>query len=534
MLFTSLNSELELVKTYVSIEKARFGDRVAVTYDIDESLLNWQVPPLVIQPLVENALRHGLMKKEDGGHIKIIVSREAEDLVLAVTDDGGGMPPDVLAGLFKEKRPGGGVGLRNINKRLMRFYQRSLTVTSVVNGDNDRNEDSWQPSAAGRRLAWRRVFMLKVVIIDDEQLAINMLKLFLSRRKDVEVIGEYTKPSAALREVAELVPDAVFLDMEMMGMNGINLAQQLKEQRKDLLIVFVTAYRDYAVEAFALNAADYLLKPVTQANVDRAITRLFERKGVKAPAVDPLRVQITSFGQMRLLAEGHLVKWRTAKVEELFAYLLHQQGIIVLKDEIIENIWPDLDGKSIGNNLYTTVYRLKKTLKEHEIPISVESSGGGYIMELNGDIALDYREFNAFIERGECAAKNNIADFERIAGLYQGDYLESKDYFWCVIERTRLQKHFVFMIKQMAAYYIKTGEYKKAEQILLQNSRYWPYDEEAYEILLEVFFLQGDRTSIIKYYMQLVETLQNELGFAPQPALTKQYEHFLHSFQVLA
>ena len=129
-LFTSLENELELVKSYITIEQARFGDRLSVTYDIDQTLLPCQIPPLIIQPLVENSVRHGLMQREEGGHITVTVRRQDSDIVIEVADDGSGIPAGKLAGLLSTGQPAAGVGLTNINRRLLKYYGEALRLTS--------------------------------------------------------------------------------------------------------------------------------------------------------------------------------------------------------------------------------------------------------------------------------------------------------------------------------------------------------------------------------------------------------------------
>ena len=139
-------------------------------------------------------------------------------------------------------------------------------------------------------------------------------------------------------------------------------------------------------------------------------------------------------------------------------------------------------------------------------------------------------DFETFIATGKVATKENFDDFERIASLYRGEYLEGKDYSWCSAERTRLQRYYSYIVKQVAQYYIDAAEYKKAEYILLRNIEYLPYDEEAYEILLRVCFWQRDRISLIKHYLHLEAILQKELGIEPQPSLKRLYENLMNNF----
>lgn len=126
-----LSHELRLVQSYLYIEKERFDERLEVIWEVDESL-SVQIPPLSIQPLVENAIRHGIMMRIRGGviHIKII---EANDCVeITVADDGVGMNEDSLHRLYTPKQSSSsGVGIRNTDRRLKQIYGKGLHIQSA-------------------------------------------------------------------------------------------------------------------------------------------------------------------------------------------------------------------------------------------------------------------------------------------------------------------------------------------------------------------------------------------------------------------
>lgn len=124
-----LHKELELTEAYLQIEKARFGERLNVVFEV-ENLPNLRVPPTTLQPLVENAVRHGVTRNEDGGTVTISVRLQESEAVLSVKDDGPGMPEEVQAILSREREESGGVGMRNIHHRLLRLYGRGLEVRS--------------------------------------------------------------------------------------------------------------------------------------------------------------------------------------------------------------------------------------------------------------------------------------------------------------------------------------------------------------------------------------------------------------------
>lgn len=131
----TLENELELTKAYTEIEKARFGERLTVEYDVDDNLMEERILPLIIQPLVENSIRHGLMKRKTGGVVKIIVKKEIDGIKISVKDNGIGI--DNLGLVLKKKislkKSQGGVGISNIKGRLMKYYGTELYLDSKIN-----------------------------------------------------------------------------------------------------------------------------------------------------------------------------------------------------------------------------------------------------------------------------------------------------------------------------------------------------------------------------------------------------------------
>ena len=122
-MFTLLKDEIELIKSYLTIEQVRFKERLSVEYDIDEDC-NILIPCLILQPLVENAVKHGLIPKKEGGKLCISVKKEADNVVVKIKDNGIGMDiqrlPDILEGRQS------GIGLSNTNERLKRYYNTQI------------------------------------------------------------------------------------------------------------------------------------------------------------------------------------------------------------------------------------------------------------------------------------------------------------------------------------------------------------------------------------------------------------------------
>jgi two-component system, LytTR family, response regulator len=119
---------------------------------------------------------------------------------------------------------------------------------------------------------------LTAVVADDEQLAREELCFLLGRMPGVEVVSQAADGLHALDEIGRLTPDVAFLDVQMPGLTGFEVARRLLENGTDLAVVFVTAFDHRAVEAFEVNAVDYLLKPVDAARLDQAVTRVRKRR----------------------------------------------------------------------------------------------------------------------------------------------------------------------------------------------------------------------------------------------------------------
>jgi len=126
----SLEKEIELTKIYVEIEKARFGDRIQVEYDIDSKLLSSNIPPLTIQPLVENAIRHGICKKEAGGIVFLAVKQEEDKIRIQIKDTGVGISRENINWLKNDKQKKSGVGFSNIQKRILKYNESSINIES--------------------------------------------------------------------------------------------------------------------------------------------------------------------------------------------------------------------------------------------------------------------------------------------------------------------------------------------------------------------------------------------------------------------
>jgi two-component system LytT family response regulator len=147
--------------------------------------------------------------------------------------------------------------------------------------------------------------VIRILIADDESPARDKLQRWLGELSDIDVVARAEDGLQAAAEIDQLRPDVVFLDIQMPGLNGLEVAAQL-EQETAPLIVFVTAYDEHAVKAFDLNAVDYLLKPYDKERLLKAVARVRDRLGdrqSRSPAVATARAQ-TGSSERLLVPEG--------------------------------------------------------------------------------------------------------------------------------------------------------------------------------------------------------------------------------------
>jgi two-component system LytT family response regulator/two-component system response regulator LytT len=206
---------------------------------------------------------------------------------------------------------------------------------------------------------------LRTVLVDDEQLARDELGYLLGQMGGVEVIGQAGNGVEALATIDRLQPDLVFLDVQMPGLTGFEVARRLLDAGASSHIIFVTAYDQHAIEAFEVNAVDYLLKPVDPARLETALQRarrriVPDRGGAAASSTVPGITNDQLEQIVQLVAERNSRRERLAlKVGERF--LLVQAEDIVYASLAEESITV-VTNQHAGTSNYRTLDELQARL----------------------------------------------------------------------------------------------------------------------------------------------------------------------------
>lgn len=363
---------------------------------------------------------------------------------------------------------------------------------------------------------------MRVFIVDDEQHCLDEFKWLLHKYPDIEVMGMSSDPNAALAAAAEGCPDAAFLDIDMPGLTGLELALEIQAVCPGIVVVFVTAYAQYALEAFSTFPLDFLLKPVKEARLDETIEHLrAQHKLLNRASAPDNRMKIRCFGAFELLAAEE-VKWETRRVRDLFLYLIDLRGAAPAKDEMLRALFDDQDSKGAAVNLRMTIYRLRSLLCALDAEGEHLKMGDDYRLTIAPGVC-DYTDFMAFAEGNPVISTKNAVEAARALNLYTRPYLEGEGYEWAVETAYETETEYERIALGLAACHTLAGRAPEAENILNALLARNPLSTEGYEALLDIYMEGGNLPAYCEWFEQYARMLKKEYRVRPQ---AKYREYF--------
>jgi len=369
--------------------------------------------------------------------------------------------------------------------------------------------------------------MIRVLLVDDEEDALDLLEILLHQTGEVEVAGRYANPVQAVEALRASEVDAVFLDNEMPGMMGMETARRMRAIRPDLQIVFTTAHAEYAVEAFEVQSVDYLLKPLTLPRLRMAVSRLRtaeSRDGMRGTLKRP-DVSIRCMGGFSIALpdeDGRFLPWKTTKQKELCAFLIHHGEKRVDTPLILEDVWPGYDLNKAKTYLYTCLSYLRKSFQEHDLPLSVEKSGDGFSIRLNGT-ATDARLLEDLLDGMLSAERPDTLMYDKINRLYKGEYMEGCDYRWAVFRQETIKTKYIRVLRGMYPDFRRRGDRLLAEDCLRRVLAVAPDSEADGRELIRLHLEAGNRSEALRVYRQL-ERVMHELGIGLEEETVELYK----------
>lgn len=266
---------------------------------------------------------------------------------------------------------------------------------------------------------------MKIICVDDEDL---VLRLTGSLCRDIAGPGSEVEEFLFTQDVLDWfdagnTADIALLDIDMPDMNGLTLAARIKEKSPDTSIIFLTGYSQFAVDAFAMHASGYLLKPVNKERLAEEILYAGSSRPAHAEEETP-HIAAVTFGNFDLLVDGRPLSFARAKSKELLAYIIDRQGSTVTRAEAFAALWEDgFYDRSMQKQLDVILRSLRSTLDEAGIGEILEVQRGAVRIrpEL---ISCDLYRFLA----GDIDAVN----------AYRGEYMSS--YAWAELTEGYIER----------------------------------------------------------------------------------------------
>jgi len=259
---------------------------------------------------------------------------------------------------------------------------------------------------------------MNFIAVDDEELTLKGMERIIQQAVPDCALCCFGAPEDALEYAGENRVDIAFLDIEMGGMNGLELAKALKDVYGKTNIIFVTGYSQYAAESYEVNASGYLLKPITTSAVIDAIKRL--RDPIVNISDESLevktkkKVQVQTFGNFEIFVDKKPLVFNRSKAKELFAYLVDRQGAFASTSEIAAVLWEDREyNRSLQSQIQVVIASMMKTLRDNDV-VDVIIKEHNQIAVNKERIKCDYYDFIKW----EMSAVNS----------YYGEYMSN--YSW--------------------------------------------------------------------------------------------------------
>lgn len=250
---------------------------------------------------------------------------------------------------------------------------------------------------------------MKILLVDDEQLQLIRLQNACKAVLPNAEYFVYTNPVKALDENSNTIFDIAFLDIEMPSINGIQLAKKLKKINPLTKVIFVTAYNDYALQAYNIHASGYVTKPVNEAKIKEEINQLQNI----APLENTKKLQVKCFGNFEVFHNGEPVRFAYKKSKEVFAYLIDREGAAIAINELNTILWEE-DHPSYLRNLIADI---QKTLKK---------------LDCDDVFIKRHNECYIDVDKVDCDAYEYKKDNPNAVRLYRGEYM--MQYSWPIFE----------------------------------------------------------------------------------------------------
>ncbi|MBQ0099409.1 MAG: response regulator [Firmicutes bacterium] len=256
---------------------------------------------------------------------------------------------------------------------------------------------------------------MNILIVDDEKIVLNEeVAVIKNVVKDAD-IKAFNKPSEAIEYAKKEKIDVAFLDINMRVINGIAIAQQLQDMYPKVNVIFCTGYEEFSMDAHDLYCSGYLLKPIEEEKVKKALENL------RYPIEEKKRISISCFGNFSVFIDNEPIKFKYKKTNELLAYLVDRNGADCSTREIMATIFEDEDKTSYYDNLRVDLLMtlklkgLSKVIRQNRGTLGIERDevSCDYFDYLDGKNRVFRGEYMSQFSFGEVTLQNLIKESEK-------------------------------------------------------------------------------------------------------------------------
>lgn len=246
---------------------------------------------------------------------------------------------------------------------------------------------------------------MNIIYVDDEPMQIKNFQLTIENLERIDSLKTFDNSGEAYDWAKSHPVDVAFMDIEMPVMNGIELAKKLKEHNPNTRIIFVTAYEQYALQSFGVDAIGYLLKPYTSVDIEKQL-----KKAYYVRDIPKMEIQIKTMPNLSVAADGKQLALGNTKQAELLALFIDRGEAGLNKTDVIETLWNGYCSESV---YWTTMSRLKSILDKAGIADLIITKGP--VKCIN-------------IEKVDCDLYRMLKGDKKVIQSYKGKYLE--EYSW--------------------------------------------------------------------------------------------------------
>ena len=214
---------------------------------------------------------------------------------------------------------------------------------------------------------------MRVICVDDEPLAVEYTLGQCALLPEIDEAKGFTEAQSALSWLRDHSADLAILDINMPEIDGITLAARIKQVRPETAILFLTAYKEYAFDAYTVRPTGYLLKPVSQEKLAAEVRYACGERHQSTHA----HIHIKTFGAFDVYVDDQPISFKLSKAKELLAYLVDKQGAGATRAELFSAVWEDrLYDRKMQKQLDTYIRSLRETLRDYGIPQILEMEKG--------------------------------------------------------------------------------------------------------------------------------------------------------------